>query len=136
MKTLRRFDFKNVYYFITVVTYRRKRILTDNLDISWRSWKEIELLAWVVLPDHFHAILDVGEYGRVWQNRFWDHIIRDQDDMNRHLDYIHFNPVKHGIVDDPFEYEYSSLNDFYRQGYYERNWRVGKEIHFNGEYGE
>jgi putative transposase len=36
--------------------------------------------------------------GRMWQNRFWDHIIGDQEDLNRHIDYVHFNPVKHGYV--------------------------------------
>ena len=45
-----------------------------------------------------HINCKYNRSGRIWQNRFWDHLIRDQDDMNRHTDYIHFNPVKHGIV--------------------------------------
>jgi putative transposase len=38
-----------------------------------------------------------GEVG-IWQRRFWEHLIRDLDDLNRHIDYIHYNPVKHGLV--------------------------------------
>lgn len=56
--------------------------------------------------------------------------------MNNHLDYIHYNPVKHGIVDNPFEYEYSSLHEFFERNLYERNWGVGKELQFDGEFGE
>ena len=62
--------------------------------------------------------------GRVWQNRFWERIIRDPKDLNNHLDYIHFNPVKHGLVDDPFEYTHSSLGNYFKKGSYSRDWRV------------
>ena len=159
MKELRRFDIRNTYYFITVVTMNRNPILTRNIGIFWKSWGSQELFAWVVLPEHFHAILWIKEQsiskvlhgfkiryyhewarqagkGKIWQNRFWDHIIRDQDDMNRHLDYIHYNPVKHGLVDDPFLYEYSSLNLFYKHGYYQRDWGVKEEPIIEGEFGE
>jgi len=44
----------------------------------------------------------------VWQSRFWEHCIRDDDDLARHIDYIHFNPVKHGLVDDPGGWAYST----------------------------
>jgi putative transposase len=72
---------------------------------------------------------------RVWQNRFWDHIIRDMDDRNRHLDYIHYNPVKHGHVSSPFEWEYSSIHDFRKQGFYASDWGV-LPISVGGDYGE
>ncbi len=116
-------------------------------------------IAWVVLPDHFHVILDVGEEsvskimhrfkitysrrfrervraGRVWQNRFWDHAVRDQDDMNRHIDYIHYNPVHHNLVDDPFAYDLSSIQEWYQGGYYQRDWGTRERIDCEGEYGE
>jgi len=44
----------------------------------------------------------------VWQSRFWEHCIRDDDDLARHIDYIHFNPVKHRLVDDPDGWAYST----------------------------
>jgi putative transposase len=74
--------------------------------------------------------------GKIWQNRFWDHIIRDQKDMNRHLDYIHYNPVKHGITNDPFIYEHSSLGKYHSDGYYQRDWGVVDKIDIKGEFGE
>ncbi len=74
--------------------------------------------------------------GRVWQNRFWDHIIRDQNDFNRHIDYIHFNPVKHGLVIDPFVFEHSSLVGYFAKGYYNRDWGVIDIPEFNDDFGE
>ncbi|MEO0400224.1 MAG: transposase [Pseudomonadota bacterium] len=55
-----------------------------------------------------------GERG-VWQSRFWEHLIRNEDDLSRHLDYIHFNPVKHGFVDDPDDWPYSTWHDWKRE---------------------
>ena len=49
MKELRRFDIRNTYYFITVVTMNRNPILTRNIGIFWKSWGSQELFAWVVL---------------------------------------------------------------------------------------
>ena len=45
---------------------------------------------------------------KIWQSRFWEHTIRDDDDLARHIDYIHFNPVKHGLVDDPDAWPHST----------------------------
>lgn len=53
-----------------------------------------------------------GHTGAVWQHRFWDHIIRSEDDLRRHIDYIHFNPVKHRLVDDPSNWKLSSYRKF------------------------
>jgi putative transposase len=62
-------------------------------------------------------------HGRgVWQQRFHDHAIRDQDDLNRHLDYLHYNPVKHGIVSCPHAYPYSTFAKWVERGSYESNW--------------
>ncbi|MAW82747.1 MAG: transposase [Parvularcula sp.] len=44
----------------------------------------------------------------VWQSRYWEHLIRDGGDLDRHIDYIHFNPIKHGYVDDPDSWPYST----------------------------
>jgi putative transposase len=72
--------------------------------------------------------------GQIWQNRFWDHVIRNQDDMNRHIDYIHFNPVKHGLVSKPFDFRYTSIHQ-YRDDYSD-DWGIKEEIDTTGEYGE
>lgn len=44
----------------------------------------------------------------VWQRRYWEHLIRDDDDLNRHVDYVHFNPVKHGYVPNLDDWPYST----------------------------
>jgi putative transposase len=102
-----------------------------------RKTEPFDLIAWVVIPDHWHFVIDVrynrpdalmkkikltfaSSYryrkgmrsGQVWQNRYWDHVIRDQEDLNRHIDYIHFNPVKHGLVLSAASYEHSSFRDY------------------------
>lgn len=66
----------------------------------------------------------------VWQRRFWEHMIRDQEDFNRHCDYIHYNPVKHGLVGLPTEWKHSSFMEFVKQGYYPENWghTIRKEV--------
>ena len=58
----------------------------------------------------------------IWQRRFWEHVIRDQDDFNQHVDYIHFNPVKHGLVARPIDRPYSSLHRFVATGLCDSNW--------------
>ena len=58
----------------------------------------------------------------LWQRRFWEHLIRDQDDFNRHIDYIHYNPVKHKLARSAVDWPYSSFKQFMMQGIYEKNW--------------
>ncbi|MDD5412807.1 MAG: transposase, partial [Methylobacter sp.] len=55
----------------------------------------------------------------VWQRRFWEHCIRDENDWRQHVDYIHFNPVKHGYVSAPQDWLYSSFNQAVSKGWYE-----------------
>jgi putative transposase len=61
----------------------------------------------------------------VWQPRSYEHTIRDEDDMAAHVDYIHFNPVKHGHVDRPIDWPWSSLHDFVARGILDPSWGVG-----------
>ncbi|WP_019612201.1 transposase [Thioalkalivibrio sp. AKL7] len=62
-----------------------------------------------------------GERG-LWQRRFWEHCIRDEDDWVRHVDYIHYNPVKHGWARCVAEWPYSSSHRFVRAGVYPVDW--------------
>ena len=61
----------------------------------------------------------------VWQRRYWDHWIRDDEDYARHLDYLHYNPVKHGLVPSVSDWPWSSFHRFVRLGYYELGWGSG-----------
>ncbi|MEM9005128.1 MAG: transposase [Cyanobacteria bacterium P01_F01_bin.86] len=58
----------------------------------------------------------------VWQRRFWEHCIRDERDFVNHCDYIHYNPVKHGLVRSPRDWPYSSFERYVRAGMYDEAW--------------
>ena len=60
--------------------------------------------------------------GSVWQRRFWEHIIVDDFDFERHFDYIHYNPVKHGLVNNVEDWKWSSFNRYVELGWYPRRW--------------
>ncbi|GGX47353.1 REP-associated tyrosine transposase [Saccharospirillum salsuginis] len=109
-----------------------------------------ELDAMVVLPDHLHCIwslpIDDADFARrwrliktwfskhsevgkasqssVWQRRYWEHTLRDDEDVARHVDYIHYNPVKHGYVARAGDWPYSSFRKFVRLGVYSEEWAV------------
>ena len=61
----------------------------------------------------------------VWQRRYWEHVIRDGEDLKRHVEYIHYNPVKHGWVRAPKEWQYSSFHTFVKEGLYSPDWGSG-----------
>jgi len=58
----------------------------------------------------------------VWQRRFWEHTVRDADDLRRCVDYVHWNPVKHGYVRRPGEWKWSTFHRFVAAGDYPANW--------------
>ena len=58
----------------------------------------------------------------VWQRRYWEHMIRDEVDWKRHVEYIHYNPVKHGLARSPGEWRYSSFGRFVKLGLYAEDW--------------
>jgi putative transposase len=64
----------------------------------------------------------------IWQRRFWEHWIRDENDLNRHIDYIHYNPVKHGLVSSVQDWKYSSFHEFVEMGYYNLEWGEDTQI--------
>jgi putative transposase len=75
-----------------------------------------------------------GERG-IWQRRFWEHTIRDERDYERHVDYIHFNPVKHGHVARVSDWPYSSFHRFVGRGIYPVHW-AGDVSDTTSSYGE
>ena len=66
----------------------------------------------------------------IWQRRFWEHVIRDETDLNNHIDYIHYNPVKHSLVKNVADWPWSSFHRYVRMGYYESGWGedVGEQV--------
>ena len=72
----------------------------------------------------------------LWQRRFWEHQIRDDADMARHVDYIHWNPVKHGLVKVVKDWTYSSFHKYVAQGIYPANWGGDEIVNVDGDFGE
>jgi putative transposase len=71
----------------------------------------------------------------IWQRRYWEHAVRDDDDLERHVDYIHYNPVKHGLVKRVSEWPHSSFHRYVKAGTLPVDW--GGEVgEFTGSYGE
>lgn len=64
----------------------------------------------------------------VWQRRFIEHTIRDEEDLYNHLNYIHYNSVKHGVAKNVKDWKYSSFQKFVKQNWYEINWGSTKDI--------
>jgi putative transposase len=99
---------------------------------------------WSLIKAGFSRCLPVTEFIRdsrarkrergLWQRRYWEHQIRDDEDLRRHIDYIHFNPVKHGHVSSPAAWRYSSLHRYIRSGALPKKWGDGLPV--DGAFGE
>ncbi|MFZ0790327.1 MAG: transposase [Chromatiaceae bacterium] len=72
----------------------------------------------------------------LWQRRFWEHCIRDEDDFARHLDYVHWNPVKHGLVSRAVDWPWSSLNRWIGLGVYPSDWGLAEGQEAGSDHGE
>ena len=66
-----------------------------------------------------------GEAG-IWQRRFWEHTILNEEDLNRAINYIHYNPVKHGLVNQVKDWVGSSFYEYVRNQYYDEDWGQGE----------
>jgi len=82
----------------------------------------------------FTATLADGEMA-LWQRQYWEHTIRDDGDFERHVDYIHFNPVKHGLVDRVADWPHSSFHRYVRDGILPPEW-AGDLGENQGAFGE
>jgi len=102
-------------------------VLPDHVHCVWRlpegdddfssRWREIKKLT-------TRALVDQSSVGitSLWQPRFWEHAIRDEADWRRHVDYIHFNPVKHGYAACAADWPWSSFKRAVDLGWYELSW--------------
>jgi putative transposase len=109
-------------------------ILPDHLHAIWRlpkgdsdysqRWRRIKAGFSRALPlgERISSSRKLkGERG-VWQRRFWEHTIRDEDDLQSHLDYIHYNPVKHGLVQKVSDWPHSTFHHYVQRGIYMADW--------------
>ena len=157
------------YFFTVNLMHRRSNdLLVQHVDklrdavvYVKRKWP-FRIHGWVVLPDHYHCLIQLpendsnyslrvrmiktrfsaalpnsesrsltrqkrGERG-IWQRRFWEHLIRDDRDYRLHLDYVHINPVKHGLVKNVEDWPYSTFHKYASLGIYPYDWAGTEEV--------
>lgn len=124
-------------------------LLPDHLHTIWTlpegdhnfsmRWRLIKSYFSRYCQDKYDDIASVSRQSKkervFWQRRFWEHMIRDNEDFVRHVEYIHYNPVKHGLVDTPRDWEYSSFHRYVRAGLYDEMWGAIDEISFEPQVG-
>jgi len=100
---------------------------------------------WKAIKSHFSRTLMKEEMAltrnkkgeiNLWQRRYWEHQIRDESDLRNHMDYIHFNPVKHGHVKSVMDWPYSSFHRYVQSGLLERSWGSDELICSDCGFGE
>ncbi|HEY8025072.1 MAG TPA: transposase [Burkholderiaceae bacterium] len=114
-------------------------VLPDHLHCIWRLPPEDSNfpMRWSLIKARFSRALAIdervsasrkmkGERG-IWQRRYWEHVIRDEQDLRNHLDYIHYNPVKHGHVAATIDWPYSSFHRYVARGDYPENWAASPQ---------
>lgn len=167
MRYRRALIFGASYFFTVNLADRSARLLVERIaDLrevvrDVRRAHPFEIVAWVVLPDHLHAVWTLpdgdadyatrwglikagfsrripkgerirasrvrkGERG-IWQRRFWEHLIRDEQDYVAHVDYIHINPLKHGLVTRVRDWPLSSFHRYVQRGTLPIDWAGGGE---------
>ncbi len=111
-------------------------ILPDHMHFIWALPPDTRDYStrWRMIKSHFtrnwhprgaiSASLSRQKKGEadVWQRRFWEHMIRDEVDLSNHVEYIHYNSVKHGLANSSADWEYSSFKKYVQEGLYAENW--------------
>ncbi|MFQ6758418.1 MAG: transposase [Deltaproteobacteria bacterium] len=110
----------------------------NDSDFSMR-WRQIKSYFSRKCRDKFKggqadALLSTGKQA-IWQHRFWEHQIRDETDFVSHVEYIHYNPVKHGLATSPKAWPHSTFHRFVTQGIYPGDWGEDKAIGFDTNIG-
>lgn len=121
-------------------------VLTDHLHAVWTLPESDADFAmrWRLIKTRFSRAMPIGEAVSVsraakrergiWQRRYWEHRIRDEDDLRSHVDYMHYNPVKHGHVERVADWPHSSFHRFVERRWLPRDWGGGRDE--AGRFGE
>ena len=107
---------------------------TGDSDFSLR-WRLIKSAFSRALPKEERISATRQKYGErgIWQRHFWEHLIRDELDFQRHVDYVHVNPLKHGLVKCVSDWPYSTFHRYVDNGIYDLDWCGDVEIHVGGD---
>ena len=123
-------------------------VLPDHIHAIWQMPANDGnyALRWRIIKSHFSRSFSANaqrsnskikhrEKG-IWQRRYWEHQIRDEQDLQCHVDYIHYNPVKHGLVAQVKDWPYSTFHRYVRRNIYPENWGNGVNVNESGAFGE
>lgn len=122
-------------------------LLPDHLHCLWRlpdgdndfarRWSMIKRLTSQAVspPGQISLSRSLRRESSLWQRCFWEHCIRDEEDFRRHMDYLHFNPVRHGLVSQVVDWPWSSFHRLVREGVYSVDWG-GRADGIEGVFGE
>lgn len=118
-------------------------LLPDHMHVIWTlpegdadystRWKRIkgkvthECGNAYLQPDYLSDRHRTEGSATLWQKRFWEHLLRNEGDFSRHLDYLHGNPLKHGLVDRVGDWPWSSFHRWLKQGEYPAAWAGGQD---------
>ena len=102
-------------------------------DFSLR-WRLIKTAFSRALPREERISATRQKYGErgIWQRHYWEHLIRDELDFQRHVDYVHVNPLKHGLVKRVHDWPYSTFHHHVAKGIYPLDWCGDKEMRVGG----
>jgi putative transposase len=146
--------FGGTFFFTVTLKNRQSSLLVDYVDLLRESVRYVKshrpfvIVAWVILPDHIHAVWRLpkgdNDFSRrwqlikmlftkklkerthrkmsVWQDRFWEHEIRNDEDLRAHINYCYLNPVKHGYVLSTRYWPYSSFHRDVALGLFDIHW--------------
>ena len=140
------------YFFTVVLNDRQSDLLCRYIDEFRQAYAEtssfysFETVAICVLPDHFHWVVRLPENEQnypkilhavkynfskrlpkcsqksIWQRRYWEHCVRDETDLENHINYVYFNPVKHGLVKQVKNWAFSSFHRDVKLGLLPIDW--------------
>jgi putative transposase len=103
-------------------------IISDHLHCIWRLYPNDHDFStrWRLIKRYFSigmtSSLTRRKEKKIWQRRYWEHLIRNEEDWRRHIDYIHYNPVRHGLVERPGDWKYGSFKRAVEKGWYDNDW--------------
>ena len=152
------------YFFTVTLRDRRSNLLVREIDALREAWRKAAhrvphaVIAAVVLPDHLHAVIrmqdETADFPRLWQDikkgftrrtsepgsasawqsRFWERTVRSEEELNACVDYVHINPLKHGLVNALAEWPHSTFHRYVRRGWLSPGWATSLDA--AGMFGE
>ena len=140
------------YFFTVTLRDRRSDLLVREIEALRESWRKAAsrvphtVIAAVVMPDHLHAVIRMDDvsanYPRLWQDikkgftrrtsspgsksawqsRYWERTVRDEEELQACVDYVHINPLKHGLVNALVDWPHSTFHRYVRKGWLPLDW--------------